>query len=97
MYYAWYDFGPTEYGIELADDLAPTDNAGGVCETFGAAKAALIDSLAVSRDLYRQAILDVRLLRKREVDGARARIIAARGNDGGNDRELAASPAGYPS
>lgn len=67
MPYAWFDFGPTEFGIKVTDNLKPTDNDSGVCETFGEAKAALIDSLAVSRDAYAEAVRETRALRKRDV------------------------------
>jgi hypothetical protein len=66
MLYAWYDLGPTEYGIELATEAALAD--GGVCENFGDAKAALIRSLAATRDAYQEAINSIRALRRDEVN-----------------------------
>ena len=70
MPYAWYDLGPTEYGIQLTgpEDGGAGPEDGGVCENFGDAKAALIRSLAATKDAYQEAINSIRTLRKNEVN-----------------------------
>jgi hypothetical protein len=61
--------GPDQFGVVVSEEAAVdlTLGQGGVCASFGDAKAALIRSLAGTRDAYAEAVREIRALRKRDV------------------------------
>jgi hypothetical protein len=61
--YSWWDYGPTEFGIERCED----DDKDAM--TFTEAKRQLVNSLMATKYAYQEGINAMRALRKDEVAG----------------------------